>query len=89
MKTKAPVSIISATAIYLVATGLVLAAPSIGGVWDPATGPGPGRPSAGEIALTSEGRAEFESFSRERDPTLQCILPGVPLAKCRLRIYNR
>ena len=29
--------------------------------------------------MTPEGRAEFERFSADRDPTLKCIMPGVPL----------
>ena len=59
--------------------GTASAAPSINGIWDPASGPAGGHPPADEVALTTEGRAEFETFARENDPTLQCIMPGVPL----------
>ena len=60
-------------------SGVAVAAPSIGGIWDPAQGPGSGHPQAGDVGLTPDGRAEFESFSEESDPTLKCIMPGVPL----------
>jgi hypothetical protein len=69
---------IAATAGLLVSR-TISAAPTIGGIWDPSNGPGAGHPPADAIKLTPEGRAEFEDFSRERDPTLQCIMPGVPL----------
>ncbi len=59
--------------------GTSTAAPSIGGIWDPLRGVGAIHPQAEEVVLTPEGRAEFESFSREKDPTLKCLMPGVPL----------
>jgi hypothetical protein len=59
--------------------GTSTAAPSIGGVWDPLRGAGVIHPQVKDVALTPEGRAEFESFSAEKDPTLKCIMPGVPL----------
>ena len=63
----------------LLMSGASSAAPMIGGIWDPASGPEGGHLPADQVALTAEGRVEFERFSRENDPTLQCIMPGIPL----------
>ena len=68
-----------AALINIQMTEPAVAAPSIGGVWDPARGTGSGHPPPEDVRLTPEGQAEFESFSEESDPTLKCILPGVPL----------
>ena len=68
---------IAALALPLV--GVVSAAPAIDGIWDPASGPQSGHPPTDSVSLTPTGQAEFETFSRESDPTLQCIMPGVPL----------
>jgi hypothetical protein len=38
-----------------------------------------GQPAGGDIHLTAAGRAEYESFSPEKDPTLRCLMPGIPL----------
>jgi len=79
MKTQPLFLVFTAMAANLFVTGLVVAAPSIGGIWDPARGTGSGHPQVEDIKLTPEGLTEFESFSTERDPTLKCIMPGVPL----------
>ena len=79
MKTRLSILVLSATAIYIQAVGTAAAAPTIGGIWEPTRGARVGHPPAADVRLTLEGRAEFESFSEERDPTLKCILPGVPL----------
>ena len=79
MKTQPFFLVFTAMAANLFVTGLAVAAPSIGGIWDPARGTGSGHPQVEDIKLTPEGLAEFESFSTERDPTLKCIMPGVPL----------
>jgi len=71
--------LVVAAAITLLRSGLTLAAPSIGGIWDPAQGPGAGHPPAEDVSLTAEGQTAFESFSGDSDPTLKCIMPGVPL----------
>lgn len=79
MKTQAFFLVFTAMAANSFVTGLAVAAPSIEGIWDPAQGAGSGHPQAEDIKLTPEGLVEFESFSTERDPTLKCIMPGVPL----------
>ena len=79
MKTQPLFLVFTAMAANLFVTGLAVAAPSIGGIWDPARGTGSGHPQVEDIKLTPEGLTEFESFSTERDPTLKCIMPGVPL----------
>ena len=55
------------------------AAPFIDGIWEPVFAEGLGHPDLEDVRLTPEGLAAYESFSAERDPTLKCILPGVPL----------
>ena len=63
----------------LALAGVAAAAPDINGIWDPMRAPGIGHPPAEDVKLTPEGQAEYQSFSEERDPTLRCIMPGVPL----------
>ena len=70
--------------VAAVATGVALGAqaqsvPAIDGIWEPTRGAPAGHPPAAEVSLTAEGRAQFERFSEEIDPTLKCIMPGVPL----------
>ena len=79
MKARLSIVVIVAAVIDMGLFGIVAAAPTIGGIWEPARGPGLGHPQPEDVRLTSEGRTEFESFSEERDPTLKCIMPGVPL----------
>jgi hypothetical protein len=79
MKTQRSILVFAAATILSHVSGHALAAPSIGGIWDPAQGPGSGHPQADDVRLTAEGQAAFGSFSEESDPTLKCILPGVPL----------
>ena len=79
MKARLSIMVIVAAVIDMGLFGIVAAAPTIGGIWEPARGPGLGHPQPEDVRLTSEGRTEFESFSEERDPTLKCIMPGVPL----------
>ncbi|HAY47204.1 MAG TPA: hypothetical protein DCY55_13120 [Gammaproteobacteria bacterium] len=67
------------TCIGLAVTELAVAAPSIDGIWEPLRGAGTGHPSSEEVRLTPAGQAAFDSFSEENDPTLKCIMPGVPL----------
>ena len=79
MKARLSIMVIVAAVIDMGLFGIAAAAPSIGGIWEPARGPGLGHPQPEDVRLTPEGRTEFESFSEERDPTLKCIMPGVPL----------
>ncbi len=79
MKARLSIMVIVAAVIDMGLFGIAAAAPSIDGIWEPARGPGLGHPQPEDVRLTPEGRTEFESFSEERDPTLKCIMPGVPL----------
>lgn len=38
-----------------------------------------GQPDPGTVRLTPAGQAEFDSFSPDKDPTLRCLMPGIPL----------
>jgi len=79
MKTRLFILAFAATAINVSIAGVAVGAASVDGIWEPARAPGLGHPEAADVNLTPEGRAEFESFSAARDPTLSCIMPGVPL----------
>ena len=59
--------------------GSVSAAPPIEGIWNPAPVEGGSHPPPEQVSLTPAGRARYEGFSEEVDPTIRCILPGVPL----------
>ena len=48
------------------------------GIWIPDHPPGLGQPPLSEVKLTPAGRAEFERFGPEDDPSFPCIMPGVP-----------
>lgn len=48
------------------------------GIWIPDHPPGLGQPPLSEVKLTPAGRAEFERFGPENDPSFRCIMPGVP-----------
>jgi hypothetical protein len=71
--------ILAFAAINLCALKVTVAAPSIEGIWDPVFAAGLGHPQPENVSLTQEGRAEYQSFSKDKDPTLKCIMPGVPL----------
>lgn len=79
MKTRLTNLVLAAAAVNLQMIGLAAAAPAIDGIWDRARSAGMGHPEPAEVRLTPEGQAEYESFSEDRDPTLKCIMPGVPL----------
>jgi hypothetical protein len=79
MRTRQSILIVAAIAINIQVVGLASAAPSIEGIWDPVFAEGLGHPQPEDVRLTPEGLAAYESFSAERDPTLKCIMPGVPL----------
>ncbi len=68
---------ISAVAIHL--TSVAHAQADFEGIWNPQHPPRMGQPPPNEVRLTPEGRAEFESYSAEKDPTLRCLMPGIPL----------
>lgn len=79
MKTRLSTLLPTATVLTIGVIETAAAAPSIDGVWERVRSEGMGHPPADEVRLTAEGRAEFEAFSAETDPTLKCIMPGVPL----------
>ena len=49
------------------------------GIWQPRHPPRMGQPAPDEVKLTAAGRAAFESFTAEKDPTLRCLMPGIPM----------
>ena len=49
------------------------------GIWNPDHPPGMGQPAPANVKLTPAGQAEFDAFGPEKDPTLRCIMPGIPL----------
>ncbi len=79
MKTRLTDLVLVAAAVNLHMIGLAAAAPAIDGIWDRARSPGMGHPEPAEVRLTPEGQAEYESYGPEKDPTLRCLMPGVPL----------
>lgn len=79
MRTRLFTLLLAAAAINVQVVGLVSAAPVIDGIWDPVFAPGLGHPPPEDVELTPDGQAAYESFSLESDPTLKCIMPGVPL----------
>ena len=79
MRTRLSMLIFSTAAINIHVVELASAAPSIDGIWDPVFASGLGHPQPEDVGLTPDGQAEYTSFSADRDPTLKCIMPGVPL----------
>lgn len=67
------------TAMALLYAGVAGAQADFEGIWQPRHPRFMGQPDAELVKLTPAGQAEFESFSAENDPTLQCIMPGIPL----------
>jgi hypothetical protein len=59
-------------------SGVVRAQADFEGIWVPDHPPRLGQPLLSEVELTPAGRAEFERFSPENDPSFRCIMPGVP-----------
>ena len=49
------------------------------GVWNPNHPPRMGQPDPQTVRMTPAGQAEFDSFSPDKDPTLRCLMPGIPL----------
>lgn len=49
------------------------------GIWNPSHPPRMGQPVPSDVRLTVEGQAEFDAFSPDKDPTLRCVMPGIPL----------
>ena len=67
-------------AIAMTLTGGTAAAQTdFEGIWQPRHPPRMGQPPPDDVRLTDAGRAEFESFTPEKDPTLRCLMPGIPL----------
>ena len=59
-------------------SGVVSAQADFEGIWIPDHPPGLGQPPLSTVKLTPAGRAEFERFGPEKDPSFRCIMPGVP-----------
>ena len=72
-------------ALALIAVGAVMqpsaavqAQAAFEGIWIVKTPLGTGGPREDEISYTPAGRAEWEKFSAEIDPSFRCIMPGIP-----------
>ena len=48
------------------------------GIWSANHPEGMGQPPLEELAFTPAGRAAFERFGADNDPSFRCIMPGVP-----------
>jgi len=49
------------------------------GIWNPQHPPRMGQPPPDEVRLTPAGQAEYDNHSADTDPTLRCLMPGIPL----------
>ena len=49
------------------------------GIWNPSHPPRMGQPDPQTVMMTPAGQAEFDSFTADKDPTLRCLMPGIPL----------
>tara|TARA_E500000331_G_scaffold353735_1_gene405055 strand:- start:20581 stop:21186 length:606 start_codon:yes stop_codon:yes gene_type:complete len=59
---------------------LVFSNDDIEGIWDFSwPGHGIGHPPSSSVDFTTEGKLSFDSFLPELDPTLKCLMPGIPL----------
>ena len=79
MNSRPLICVLAAVGMLLPLNARAQSVPSIDGIWEPTLGAPAGHPPEADVSLTTEGRAEFERFSEENDPTLKCIMPGVPL----------
>jgi hypothetical protein len=70
-------SIVLALAMVLIG-GPAAAQADFEGIWEPRHPPG-AHPPLAEVKLTPAGRAAYERFGPDKDPTLRCIMPGIPL----------
>ena len=48
------------------------------GIWYANHPEGMGQPPLEELAFTSAGRAAFDRFGADNDPSFRCVMPGVP-----------
>lgn len=69
----------SAFALGCLITGTSFAQADFEGIWNPSHPQGMGQPNPATVQLTAAGQAEFAAFSPENDPTLRCLMPGIPL----------
>ena len=69
---------IALPALALTAAGAAAQA-DFEGIWQPQHPPRMGQPDPREVRLTPAGQAEYDSFSPDKDPTLRCLMPGIPL----------
>jgi hypothetical protein len=68
---------VSAVAVHL--AGVAQAQADFEGIWNPQHPPRMGQPPPDEVKLTAEGQVEYAAFSADKDPTLRCLMPGIPL----------
>ncbi len=70
--------LVLAAAAFLFA-GTASAQADFEGIWRPTHPPRMGQPDPATVRLTPAGQAEFDAFSPDKDPTLRCLMPGIPL----------
>ncbi len=68
-----------ASALTCLMAGAACAQADFEGIWNPSHPPRMGQPVPSEVKLTAEGQTEFDAFSPDKDPTLRCLMPGIPL----------
>lgn len=68
-----------AVVIFALMAGPAAAQADFEGIWNPSHPGRMGQPDPGTVRLTPAGQAEFDSFTPDKDPTLRCLMPGIPL----------
>ncbi len=71
--------LISVSAVAVHVAGVAQAQADFEGIWNPQHPPRMGQPPPDEVKLTAEGQVEYAAFSADKDPTLRCLMPGIPL----------
>ena len=59
--------------------GTAFAQADFEGIWNAQHPRRMGQPLPSDVKLTPEGQVEFEDFGADKDPTLRCLMPGIPL----------
>lgn len=71
-------SLVLAVAVMLISR-MTVAQADFEGIWNPDHPPRMGQPDPAMVKLTPAGRVELDAFGPDKDPTLRCIMPGIPL----------
>ena len=79
MRTRKYLLVVAVSVITAQLSAVAYGQADFSGIWSPKHPPRMGQPHADDVHLTAEGRAEYEAFSQEKDPTMRCLMPGIPL----------